>query len=447
MKQRSTFGSKFGAVAVVGGSVVGLGNIWRFPYVAGENGGAAFILVYVTISLLISVPVMLSEFAVGRHSRSNAFRAIRKLSPHGFWSGIGYLGIVSSFIILGFYSVIAGWSLEFIGESIVGGFAQKSAPEISQQFNEFVASGWRPIGWTILFLVLNAVVVALGIEKGIERYNKILMPLMVLILIGLSINSASLSGFQEGVSFLLHPDFGKINGRVLVQALGQSFFSMSIGMGAMMTYGSYIKDGENLYRVGSTVAIADVCIAILSGLAIFPAVFSFGISPTSGPELVFITLPSRFAQMTGGGVLAVLFFVLLFFASITSSFSLMEVLVACVSEEAKVSRLKAVIVTFMAVVPLSILCALSQMPGSRLVLGGKNLFDLFDYVSSNFLLPLGGLAVVIFVGWVLDKKIMRQEFTSGERYGTKIFPAIRILIQFVIPVIITILFLNLSGLV
>lgn len=445
MKQRSTFGSRFGAIAVVGGSAVGLGNIWKFPYVAGENGGGAFILIYIVICFLIAVPVMLSEFAIGRSARSNPLGAVKKHSARKGWQALGYMSILAPLMILPFYCVIAGWSLDFLKEAVLGNFAGLDAATNEARFGAFVAGGWGPVLWTMLFLVICCVIVALGIEKGIERYSKIMMPVMVVLLIGLAVYSTSLSGFGDGARFLFKPDFSKVEGMTVLKALGQAFFSMSIGMGAMITYGSYIRDKDNLYKISGTVAVADVVIALLAGLAIFPAVFSYGISPTSGPDLVFLTLPTLFGQMTGGYVVAIVFFVLLIFAAMTSVFSLLEVLVAYFSEEFKVSRRTATAVTFGIIAVLAVLCALSQIPGSGIGLAGMTLFDLFDYTSSNFVLPLGGLLIVVFAGWVLDRTVLRNQLTGGGMYGVRLYSAIRFMIRFVIPLAIAMMFLNLIG--
>ena len=445
MGKRGSFSSRFGVVAAVGGSVIGLGNIWRFPYVAGENGGAAFILIYISISLLISIPIMLSEFTLGRNTKRNSKRAFQKLAPGTQWKWVGYMGIICSFVILSFYSVIAGWALDFIKESLLNNFAGKSPAEISANFSAFVDSGWKPITWAIIFIAATAVIVLSGIEKGIERYSKILMPLFVALLIGLVINSMTLPAFREGITFLLKPDFSKVTGSTILQALGQSFFSMSLGMGCMITYGSYIKKNENMFKVAGMVAVSDVTVAILSGLAIFPAVFSFGISPTSGPELVFLTLPNIFAQMTGGYFISIIFFTLLFLAAITSSISLFEVSTAYFSEEMRMGRHKAVILVGITTIITSTLCALSQMPGSNLTILGHNLFDAFDSLSSNIMMPLGGLLIVIFTGWVLDPAKFKNELTSQQRFGLKLFPIVRFLIRFVIPVVILLLFFSLIG--
>lgn len=284
--KRAKFGSRFGVIAAVGGSVVGLGNIWRFPYLCGENGGAAFLIVYIAISFMIAIPIMLSEFAIGRSSRSNPMHAYSSLSKKRSWGLAGLLGIATSIVILSFYSVIAGWALEFLRESIADNFGGSSPEAIKSNLNTFINSGWRPLVWTLVFVIATGAVVLGGVEKGIERINKILMPLLFLILIGLVINSTTLSGFSDGVSFLFSPDFSKINGTVILKALGQAFFSLSLGMGSMIIYGSYIKRQERTMKLAATVSVTDVTVAVLSGLAIFPAVFSFGINPTSGPELI-----------------------------------------------------------------------------------------------------------------------------------------------------------------
>lgn len=446
MAKRGTFGSRFGVVAAVGGSVVGLGNIWRFPYVTGENGGAAFIIVYLLVSFLISIPLMLTEFSIGRSTRRNAKRAFSKLAPGTKWYLVGYLGILTAFVILSFYCVIAGWALEFLKESLFNSFADKSPAEVKTSFEGFVASGWRPVIWTIVFIAMTGFIVMSGVEKGIERSNKIMMPLFVLMLIGLAINSFTLEGAKEGISFLLKPDFSKLTGRTVLVAMGQSFFSMSLGMGAMITYGSYINKNENMFKVAGTVAVSDLTVALLSGLAIFPAVFSFGISPSSGPELVFLTLPNVFAQMPGGYIISVVFFILLFVAAITSSISLFEVITAYVTEEMQIKRKKAVALVMVAVAATGVISAVSQMPGSSIKIAGMNIFDFCDSLSSNFMLPFGGLMIVIFGGWALSPAKLRNEMTSNLQYGIGLYPVVRFLIKFVVPVFVALLLIQTTGL-
>lgn len=445
MNDRSSFGSKFGIIAAVGGSVVGLGNIWRFPYIAGENGGGAFILIYFLISLTIAVPIMLSEFSIGRRAMCNARRAFPKVSPGTKWGFIGYLGIATAFTIISFYSVIAGWSMEFFFKAVANGFSEQTPEQITSEFNAFTSDGWAPLIWTLVFVLTTAFVVKAGIEKGIERYSKIFMPTLGLIIIGLGIHSLTLPGAGEGLDFLLTPDFSKVTAKTFIQALGQSFFSLSLGMGTMITYGSYIKKKENMFKVAGTVAVADIAVAIISGIMIFPAVFSFGISPTQGPELVFITLPSIFSMMPGGYIISVVFFFLLFLAAITSSISIFEVLVSYVSEEMRMSRRKAVLLTTLAISFTGTLCVFSLTPDSAIAIGGQNLFDLCNLVSSDYMLPIGGLFIVIFTGWSMKKQVLYNELTSDGRFGTKLFKAFYLLVRFVIPVIISILFLSILG--
>ena len=434
-------------MAAVGGSVIGLGNIWRFPYIAGENGGAAFILIYLTTSFLISIPIMLSEFSIGRATRRNSKRAFGKLTSNKRWSLVGMMGILTAFIILSFYCVVGGWAFKFLEEALSNQFAGQSSDALSAAFNGYVASGWRPITWTVVFIVASSMILRWGVHRGIERTNKILMPLLFVLLVLLAINSLTLPGIREGVSFLLKPDFSKISGATVLQAMGQSFFSMSLGMGAMITYGSYMRKQENMMKVAATVALSDITIAILSGIAIFPAVFSFGINPSAGPELVFLTLPNVFARMAGGYFLAIIFFSLLCMAAITSSISLFEVVVAYLSEEMRMSRNVAISVMTGVVILTSSLCAMSMIPDSALVVQNQSLFDLFDNLSSNILLPLGGLLIVIFAGWVYAPERLRSEMTSEGVFGTRIYPMIRLLIRYVVPVVIALLFLSLTGII
>lgn len=422
---------------------MGLGNIWRFPYIAGENGGAAFILVYVVLSFLIAVPIMLSEFAIGRRAQRGVLGAYNRLAPRSAWQGAGYLGVLSSLVILSFYAVIAGWALKFLQLSLFNGFSAHSSEQISGMFHAFVATGWQPLAWTLLFIAVTALIVLLGVEKGIERINKVLMPMIVLILIGLALNGFTLEGAREGISFLLRPDFSKIDGHVLLQAMGQSFFSLSLGMGTMITYGSYIPRQADMFTLAGTVAISDVIVAVLSGLAIFPAVFSFGISPTSGPELVFITLPNLFVRMTGGYFLSVVFFFLLFMAAVTSSVSLMEVMAVYISEELRLRRRTATAIAALVVSGTASLCLFSQMPDSQLRVLGGNIFDLFNDMSSNVMLPLGGLLTVLFAGWFVPDAVFRNEITSGGRYGPRLYPQLRFIVRYIAPVVIVMLFFSL----
>lgn len=444
---RGSFGSKTGMIAAAAGSAIGLGNIWRFPYVLGENGGAAFIIVYLAIIFLIGLPILMSEFSLGRATHKNVFGAFRQLSPGSKWPGIGVLGIITAFVILSFYNVVAGWTLAFLKGSITNSFNGLDSAEISSKFNSFVASGWEPIIWSTIFIGLSVTIVVMGVEKGIEKYNKILMPMLFVILFILCINSLTLSGFNEAVDFLFTPDFSKITTSVVLSALGQAFFSLSLGMGTMMTYGSYMRKKDNMVFTASSVVIADLAIAILAGIAIFPAVFSFGIEPSSGADLVFKTLPNIFAQMTGGYIFGVLFFLLLVVAALTSSVSILEVLTAYCVEELNMSRKKAVAIIGGAVFITSTLCAISQMENTSLVIGGYNLFDIFDKGSSIYLLPIGGLLIVIYTGWFLKDNILREELSSDGIYPIKYYPLFRFVIRYLAPIMIAIVFLSSLGVI
>ncbi|MCC8089716.1 MAG: sodium-dependent transporter [Rikenellaceae bacterium] len=446
MQNRSSFGSKFGAIAATAGSAIGLGNIWRFPYITGENGGAAFIIIYLICTILIGIPLLLTEFSIGRYTKRNVFGAFRVLKPHSHWYFIGILGIATAFVILSFYCVVAGWTMSFLAESVVNNFAGKSSLEIQDSFGKFVDSGWQPIIWTIIFIAMTAYIIISGVEKGIERYNKILMPVLFLILLILVGNSVFLPGFKDGINFLFKPDFSKIDGSVILEALGQAFFSMSLGMGTMITYGSYIRNNDNMLSTAGSVALTDILIALLAGVAIFPAVFSFGISPTSGPELVFITLPNIFLQMPGGYFLSLLFFLLLLIAAVTSAVSIMEVLAAYCTEELKISRRKSGILIAVIIMAMSSLCCISQMPDSAIRIAGMNLFDLFDTLSANYMMIIGAFLTTVFAGWFMSKAKLRNEFTSGGLYGVKLFPVFIFIVKFVAPVMIAVIFLSKIGL-
>ena len=443
---RNQFASKFGTMAAIAGSAVGLGNIWKFPYVAGQNGGAAFLIIYIVISLLISVPVMLSEFVIGRKGQSNTYRSFVRVGGSKGWGAVGGIEIFAGLTILAFYCVVAGWSLQYIFHSICYGFEGMTYAEMSHLFDGFINS-WRPVLWTVLFLGMNCIILAFGVSKGIERCSKFMIPALFLILLMLAIVSIWQDGWAKGAAFLLKPDWSAVTGQTIIMALGQSFFSLSLGMAAMVTYGSYIQKDQSLVSVSLTVTAATVLMAILAGLAIFPSVFTYGVEVTSGPALVFKTLPPLFAQLPGGRIVSVLFFVLLFFAAITSSFSLLEAGAAYISEEWKfrgkpVNRVAALAILFVLVGALSVVCALSQIEGSSLKILGFTVFDFTDLLTSNFILPLGGIAACILVGQLVDKDLVFNELTSDGRYKSKMVKGFYWLARYVCPIIIFYMFIN-----
>lgn len=447
MKQqkRGAFTSSFGVMMAVAGSAVGLGNIWRFPFLAGQNGGAAFLILYLCLILLVGLPLILSEFSIGKATHRAAVGAFKELAPRKKWYWIGYVAIVAGFSILGFYSVIAGWTIKFLVEALQNGFAGQSSLEITDSFNSFVNTGWQPILYTGFFIACASWIVMKGVEKGIEKYNKILMPMLIGILLLLSINSMTLSGFGAGMDFLFNPDFSKITTQTVLDAMGQVFFTLSLGMGVMITYSSYVIKEENMLRSKGIVTIIDTSIAIISGIAIFPAVFTYGLEPSQGPALVFITLPNIFAQMPAGFVVGILFFMLLFIASITSVVSIMEMIAAFFIEEYHISRRKSLTYIALAVFVTSVLSALSQMEGSPLVFFGTNIFDWLDKLSSNFFMTFGAFATVIFTGWIFQKERLRKVFTSNGRYSNLIFPVFLFMIRFICPVAVAIIFLSQIG--
>lgn len=438
--KRDGFSSRFGIIAAAAGSAVGLGNIWKFPYIIGENGGSAFILVYLLSILAVGIPVLLAEFIIGRRGQANAVRSFKKIAPNTKWSGIGWMGIVAAFMILGFYTVIAGYTIHYFILTVTNSFAGMSSAQITDTFNNF-ASSTRPIIYTVIFIILSLGILFGGIKDGIEKYTKVLMPGLVGIIALLVIRAITLPGAEEGIQFLLKPDFSELSMKAVLDALGHSFFSLSVGMGTMLTYGSYISKKESLTSITFSIAAADTIIALLAGLAIFPAVFAFGIDPTSGPGLVFITLPNVFLQMPGGIIFGALFFLLLFIAALTSVVSIFEVIIAYITEELKVNRHKAMGLTTLAVIVIATFCALSQTPDTSLIFNGHSLFDWMDLLSANVLLPIGGLLIMIFLGFIMKRSDLEDELHHGSKSikGTMAYITIT---KFVAPVAIAIVFLT-----
>ncbi|MBR8534168.1 sodium-dependent transporter [Carboxylicivirga sediminis] len=432
---RDGFTNKFGVIAAAAGSAVGLGNIWRFPYVAGENGGGAFLLVYLLFIVMIGLPVMLSELLIGRRAQKSVFGAFRTLAPDKpLFMSVGIMGVGAAFMILAFYAVVAGWTMEYTYLAITDSLSGMTPSELSAFFSEFQSSTVGPLVWVGVFMILTAGIVIGGVKNGIEKYTKILMPLLLVIIIILSIKSVSLEGAQAGLAFLFKPDFSKLSGDVILEALGQAFFSLSIGMGVIATYGSYIQKKENLIHTAVSVSFADSLIAVLAGVAIFPAVFAFGIDPSSGPGLVFETLPNVFNSMQGGYIFSVAFFILLVIAALTSSVSLLEVVVAYFVEELGLTRKKATIIAASSISVLGAFCVLSD-----------GAFKFFDWTSSNILLPLGGILIAVFAGWVLGRAKVADELKAhgGKIYLTGI---LMVILKFIAPLAISAVFLHGLGL-
>lgn len=446
INSRAVFATRFGAIAATVGSAVGLGNIWRFPYEAGVHGGGAFMLCYMVFLFVICVPVLCAEFCIGRATRSNIFGAYRKIAPGKKWHFMGYVGIVASLMILSFYSVVAGWTIEYCISSLTGALDFSNAETGHGQFMA-LTTGWRPMLWTVIFLICNTLILMGGVTKGIERASNILMPLLFVLLIAFCINSFTLPGFKDGVQFLFHPDFSKLTGSVMLGALGQAFFSLSLGLGCMMTYASYFNSETRLGRTAVTTAVLDAGVAILSGIIIFPAVFSFGMSPAAGPTLVFEVLPQIFMQLPGGAIWSTLFFLLLFMASLTSTVSMSEISISFFCEEKSMSRKKATILSSLISLGGGVLCALSFGPLSDFKIFGMTIFNLFDYVSSNICLPAGGFVCSVIAGWWLKKKFLSDEFTDHGRHPFRWLGLLVFCLRWVCPVAIFIIFLNTIGVI
>lgn len=442
---RAVFATKFAAIAATVGSSVGLGNIWRFPYEAGIHGGGAFLICYMACVLLLGIPVLCAEFCIGRGTRSNVFGAYLKLSPKGKWHYSGYIGIIASFLIISFYSVVAGWTIEYCVSSAFGQLDFSDTLKGHQQFMA-LTTGWRPILWTVIFLILNFGVLSGGVTKGIEKMSNIMMPVLFLILIAFCINSFFMPGFKEGINFLFTPDFSQITPAVLLGALGQAFFSMSLGLGCMMTYASYFSDNTRLGRTAVVSALLDSSVAILAGVIIFPAVFSFGLSPEAGPTLVFEVLPHIFMQLPGGAVWSTLFFLLLFIASITSTVSMSEISISYFCDEKKMSRKRSTLISSAIALAGGVACALSFGPLSDFKIAGMTLFSLFDYLASNICLPIGGFICAVFAGWVLDKKYLQDQFTDFGMYKFAYLKPLRFSLRYICPIAIMLIFLNSLGL-
>ncbi|MBD5278393.1 MAG: sodium-dependent transporter [Bacteroides sp.] len=441
---RHVFASRFAAVATTVGSSVGLGNIWRFPYEAGEGGGGAFLLCYVGFVCLLGVPLLCAEFCMGRGTRSNVIGAYRKLQRGGKWHPAGYLAILASILIISFYSVVAGWTLEYLVQSVEVLCSLSTATDGHSEFVS-LTSGLHPAVWTLLFLCLNFAVIIGGVKKGIERMSDILMPLLFVILIAFCVNSFTLSGFREGMEFIFKPDFSKINSQVLLSAMGQAFFSLSLGVGGMMTYASYFSDDTRLVKTAGITAGLDTIVAILAGVMIFPAVFTYGLSPQAGPTLVFEVLPRVFAQLPGGMIWSILFFTLLMIASLTSTVSISEISISYLSEETGMSRKKATVVSSLIVLFGGLFCALSFGPLKNLTLFGMTSFNLFDYMASNILLPLGGLICSLFVGWKIDRAFLRKEFGVEGKKGNTMLRLLVFSLRWICPAAIILIFLNAIG--
>lgn len=445
-RRRAVFVTRFGAIAATVGSAVGLGNIWRFPYEAGVHGGGAFLICYLFFVFVVGMPVLCAEFCMGKGTRSNIFGAYGKLSGGKNWRFLGIMGITASLMILSFYSVVAGWTIEYCLVSLFGGLDFSTSEIGHSQFIE-MTTGVRPLFWTVLFLIFNFLILRSGVVKGIEKASNVLMPLLFLLLIAFCVNSFTLSGFSEGVNYLFNPDFSKLSPSVILGALGQAFFSLSLGLGCMMTYASYFNDSTKIAKTAASTAFLDSLVAILAGVIIFPAVFTFGLSPEAGPTLVFEVLPYIFNKLPAGMLWSTLFFLLLFLASLTSTVSMSEISISYFCDELKMSRVKATVLSSLIALTGGILCALSFGPIADIKIFGLNVFNLFDYISSNIFLPAGGFFCSLFVGWFVPKKFLSDLIQSQNRLLAMSVSLLIFFLRWICPAAIFLVFLNSVGLI
>ena len=462
--ERANFGTKLGIILATAGSAVGLGNVWRFPYMTGQNGGAAFILVYIACVLILGIPCMLNEFIIGRRAQANTARSYARLANGTPWRLIGLFGVFTGFLITGYYVVVSGWCLQYIYASVAGHLSGDT-DYVKTYFDTFSSHPWKPIVWMLVFMLMCHFIISRGVEKGIEKGSKTMMPLLFILLVVIAVASCLLPGASKGIAFLFNPDFSKVDSDVLLGGLGQAFYSLSVGMGCLCTYASYFKRDTHLTKSAVQIVSIDSLIAILAGLMIFPAFFAIYpnapelmsdprlASQYCGPGLVFITLPSVFQQAFGGvpflgEIVAVLFYSLLSLAALTSLMSLHEVSTAFFHEELKISRrLGATLVTILCAV-IGVFCSLSFGDGREwLMIGGKSLFNWFDYLTGQIFLPTGGLLTCLFLGWYVPKSIVKDEFTNGGTLRGRFFAIYLFSVRFICPICILLIFLHQFGVI
>ena len=445
-KSHSQWSSRMGFMLAAAGSAVGLGNIWKFPYMAGQMGGSVFVLTYLVCMFVIGLPILVTEWLIGRRGQKNPIHTMEDVAKaegrSANWRWVGIIGVLGSFLILSFYSVIGGWATDYIFLAGKGTFLGMNGEGTNRIFSEFLGSVNHLLIWHTVFMFATAVIVAMGVSGGLERSCKIMMPGLGLLLIGLVVYAAVVSGpaFGQAFSFLFTPNWSALTGEAVLAALGHAFFSLSLGMGIMMAYGSYLGKDVNLISTARTVVILDVIVAILSGLAIFPLVFANGLQPGKGAGLIFVTLPIAFGNMTGGTILGVLFFIFLTFAALTSSISLLEPTVELLEEKTPLGRKSATLLSSVVIWALGVACVLSFNEWQNVTLFGKNIFDLLDYFTSKLMLPLTGLGTIIFAGWMMNQETIRRELNLSPA----LFAGWKFLCRIVIP--ISVIFILIYGL-
>lgn len=446
MQKTEQWSSKIGFILAAAGSAIGIGAIWKLPYVTGISGGGAFFLMFIFFSLLMGFPLLLAEFIIGRSTQKEAISAYKMLAPNTNWAWIGKLGVFTCFLLLSFYSVIGGWIVIYLVKGLYGGVIGEGV-QYGELFNDTIASPALTVIAQGVFLGLTILVVAKGIQNGIEKASKVLMPALFLLFIILIVRSLTLDNAIEGVKFFLAPDFSHITSESILFAMGQAFFSLSVGVSVMVTYSSYLSKKESLVQPAISIVSMNLVIALLAGLAIFPAVFSLGLEPAEGPGLLFVVLPSVFDQIMFGEVFLVCFLALFLFATLTSAFSMLEIIVASFVKENDEKRKKYSVIIGLLIFVVGVPSALSYSLLSDVSIFSKSIFDAADYLVSNILMPLGVLLISIFVSWKLDKSMLRTELLSHSRFGANAFRVWFFIMRYVIPIVIIIVFLNITGII
>lgn len=447
MKTQEQWTSKLGFILAAAGSAIGLGAIWKFPYVAGTNGGAIFFLIFILLTLIIGAPILIAEFVIGRATQKDAISAYRELAPRSAWHLLGVLGVIASIILLSFYSVVGGWILSYLWRSITGAFSGLNQGEYSSLFENTIGNPVEAIIAQFVFMLLTIWVVQGGVQKGIEKANKYMMPALFILFIVLAVRSMTLSGASSGIEFLLKPDFSMVTGETLLLALGQSFFALSVGISVMVTYASYLSKNENIVKSAFSVVGLNILISLLAGLVIFPAVFALGFEPGAGPGLVFVVLPAVFNEMVFGGVFLTIFLILLLFATLTSAFSILEIVVAAMVKKDSGKRKKASWLAGVVIFVVGIPSALSFGVLSDFTIFNKSIFDFADFVVSNISLPLGALFISLFVGYRIPRQLVQQELELGTKGLGTVFNVWYFTIRYIVPVGIVLVFLNSIGII
>ncbi len=447
MSKQDQWTSKLGFILAAAGSAIGLGAIWKLPYMTGENGGGVFFLLFIIFTLLIGAPILIAEFTIGRNAQKDAISAYKDIAPGKPWALIGYGGVVASIILLSFFSVVGGWIISYLARSFTGSLSNLTQEEYGNFFNTIISNPYETVVAQLLFMVFTIWVVQGGVSKGIEKANKYMMPSLFILFIILLIRSLTLDGAMEGVKFFLKPDFSALTGETILLALGQSFFALSVGVSVMVTYASYLSKKEDITKSAFSVVGLNIFISLLAGLVIFPAVFALGFSPSSGPGLVFVVLPAVFNEMALGGVFMFIFFILLLFATLTTAFSILEIVVAAMIKGDSAKRKKASWIAGITVFLIGIPSALSFGVLSDVKIFNLSIFDFADYLTSNIALPVGALFISLFIGYQMKRIEVQKEFETGADPGRSLFKLWYFLIRYIVPIMIILVFLKSTNLI